>query len=77
VAEFYLIGRNKLFRAIRELQYTLLHLIQRVDELFAAIQRAIQNKLSVNLIKTTTLHNILQNVSLFLTEGSRCFAFEV
>ena len=77
MAEFYLIGRNKLFRAIRELQYTLLHLIQRVDELFAAIQRAIQNKLSVNLIKTTTLHNILQNVSLFLTEGSRCFAFEV
>ena len=43
-------------------------MIQRV-ELFAAIQYAIQGKLSVNLIKPNTLHNGLQNVSLHLPEG--------
>jgi hypothetical protein len=44
-------------------------LIQRANELFAAIEHAIQGKLSVNLINLTTLHNILQNVSLDLSEG--------
>jgi len=61
--------QSKIFTAVRELEFRLLHLIQRVDELFAAIQHAIQGKLSVNLINPTTLHKILQNVSLRLPEG--------
>jgi len=54
-----LYSQNKVFTAIRELEFALLHLIQRVDELFAAIQHAIQGKFSVNLINSTILHNIL------------------
>jgi len=64
-----LFGQSKIFTAVRGLEIILLHLIQQVDELFAAIQHAIQGKLSVNLIYPTTLHNILQNVSLHLHEG--------
>jgi hypothetical protein len=62
-------GQSKIFTAVRELEFKLLHSIQRVDELFAAIQHAIQGKLSVNLTNPTNLHNILQNVSLHLPEG--------
>ena len=64
-----LFGQSRIFIALRELEFTLLHLIQRVDELFAAIQHAIKGKLYVNLINPTTLHNILRNVSLHLPEG--------
>ena len=52
-----LFGKSKIFTAVRELELTLLQLIQRVDELFAAIQHVIHGKLSVNLINRTTLHN--------------------
>ena len=45
-----LFGQSRIFRAVRELEFTLLHWSQRVDALFAAIQHAIQGKLSVNLI---------------------------
>ena len=64
-----LFGQSRIFTAVRELEFTLLHSIQRIDELFAAIQHAIQGKLSVNLTNPTTLHNILRNVSLHLPEG--------
>ena len=40
-----LFGQSRIFTAVRELQFTLLHLIQQVDELFAAIQHAIQGKI--------------------------------
>jgi hypothetical protein len=66
---FTLFGHSRIFIAARQLEFTLLHLIQRVDELFAAIQHVIQGKLSVNLINPTTLHDILRNVSLHLPEG--------
>ena len=48
-----LYGQSKVFAVIRELEFAL-HLIQRVDELFVAIQHAIQGKLSVNLINPNT-----------------------
>ena len=51
-------GQSRIFTAVRELEFTLLHLIQQVDELFLAIQHAIQGKLSVNLINPTTLRSI-------------------
>jgi regulator of replication initiation timing len=66
-----LFGHSKIFTAVRELEFTLLHLIQRVDELLAAIQHAIQGKLSVNLINPTTLHNILRNEGYELNSGTR------
>ena len=68
-----LFGQSIIFTAVRELEFTLLQLIQRV-ELFAAIQHAIQGKLSVNLINPTTLRSILQNVSLNLPEGFELIA---
>jgi hypothetical protein len=43
----HLFDQSKIFTAIRELEFALLHLIQREDELFAAIQHAIQGKLPV------------------------------
>jgi hypothetical protein len=64
-----LFDQSRIFTAFRELEPTLLHLIHRDDELFAAIQHAIQGKWSVNLINPTTSHNIVRNVSLHLPEG--------
>ena len=68
-----LFGQSRIFAPVRDLEFTLLHLIQRVDELFA-IQHAIEGKLSVNLMNPTTLHNILRNVSLHLLEGYELIA---
>jgi len=69
-----LFGQSSIFTAVRELEFILLHSTQRIDELFAAIQHAIQGKLSVNLINPTTLRNILQNISLHLPEGYELIA---
>jgi len=69
-----LFGQSRIFTAFRELEFILLHLIQRVDELFAVIQNAILGNLSVNLINPTTLHNILRNVFLHLPGGYELIA---
>ena len=53
-----LFGQSRIFTAVRDLEFILLHFNQRVDKLFAAIQHTIQGKLSVNLINPTTLHNM-------------------
>lgn len=60
-SEFYIL--------IRQLEFALLKLIQQIDELLSAIQCMIQGKLPMNLINSTTLHNILRNVSLHLPQG--------
>ena len=61
-------AQSNVFLATRQLEFALLRLIQQRDELFE-VQCMIQGKLPVKLINPTTLHNILRNVSLHLTEG--------
>lgn len=52
-------NQSELYMAIRQLEFTLLQLIQQVNELFVAIQRTLQGKLPIALVDTTTLQNIL------------------
>ena len=61
-------AQSILFTNIRQLEFALLRLIQQLDKLSNAIQSAIQGSLSVSLINTTVLLNILKNVSLQLPD---------
>ena len=67
-------AQSELFTTIRQLEFALLRLIQQHDELSNAIQSAIQGRLSVSLITTTILLNILKNVSLQLPDGYELIA---
>jgi hypothetical protein len=61
--------QSELYMAVRQLEYTLLLLIQQIDELFAAVHSLLQGRLPVSIVNPTTLHGILQNVSLHLAEN--------
>jgi hypothetical protein len=62
-------GQSALFTAVRQTEFSLLQLTQRLDDLFDAVQCAIHGKLPIKLVKPTTLQNILRNVTLHLPEG--------
>jgi len=62
-------NHRELCMVIRQLEFALLKLIQQIDELLSAIQCMIQGNLSMNIINPTTLHNILRNMSLHLSES--------
>jgi len=62
-------AQSELFSTIGLLEFALLRLIQKLDELSNAIQSAIHCSLSVSLINPTALLNILKNVSLQLPSG--------
>jgi len=47
----------------------MLQLIQQTDDLFIAIQCAIQGNISVKLVDSATLQSILRNVTLHLPDG--------
>ena len=59
---------------IRQLELDLLQLTQLFDDLFTAIQCAIQGNLSVKLIDAATLQNILRNVTLQLPDSYKLIA---
>ena len=67
-------AQSELFTNIWQLEFALLRLIQQMDELFNAIQSAIQGRLSISLITTTILLNIIKNVSLQLPDGYELIA---
>jgi len=52
-----------LFTAIRQIEFALLQLSQQVDNLFDAVQCAINGKLPIKLVNPTALQNILRNVT--------------
>ena len=62
-------GQSALHGAIRQLEFTLLQLVQQIDDLIDAVQLAIQGTLSIKLINPVTLQNILRNVTLQLPQG--------
>jgi hypothetical protein len=62
------LGQSTLHVVIRQLEFTLLQLVQQVDDLLDAIQLAIQGTLSIKLINPMT-QSILRNVTLQLTQG--------
>jgi len=53
---------------IRKLEFFILQLTQRLDELTNAIQYVVMGSLPANLINPTTLYNILKHVSFHLPE---------
>jgi hypothetical protein len=57
------LGQSKLHAVIRQLEFTLLQLVQQVNELLDAVQLAIQDTSSIKLV---TLQSILRNVTLHL-----------
>ena len=60
---------SSMFTVIRHLEFTLIQLIQQIDELFDAVQYAILGKLPIKLVNPLELQNILRNVTLQLPES--------
>jgi len=67
-------GQSELFTAVRQLEFTLLQMIQQVSDLVSAVLSVLQGKLPMNLINPTTLQNILRNVFTHLPEGHELIA---
>ena len=66
-------GQSKLFTMI-QLEFSILQLTQRLDELTNAIQYVVMGSLPANLINPTTLYNILKKVSFHLPENYELIA---
>ena len=62
-------GQSELNKAIRQLEFALLIMFQKINELLEAIHSVLQGKLPITLINPSTLQNILRNVTLHLPEG--------
>ena len=62
-------NQSELHMVIRQLEFGLLKLTQRLSELMDAIECIFLEKLPVNLLNPITLRNILKNVSLHLPGG--------
>jgi hypothetical protein len=60
---------SEIYMAIRRLEFVLLELGQKLDDLMAAIQFVIQGNLPVKFIDPLTLQNILRNVNLQLPDA--------
>ena len=60
--------------AVRQFEFALLLMLQRINELLEAIQSVIQGKLAITLINSSTLQNILRNVTLNLPESYELIA---
>jgi hypothetical protein len=68
------LGQSKLRAVIRQLEFTLLQLVQQVNELLDAMQLAIQGTLSIKLVNPVTLQSILRNVTLHLPHNYELIA---
>ena len=62
-------SQSKVYMAVRQLEFTHFQLTQRVEELPAAIQYALQGKLPITLIGPSVLHEIICNVTFHLPGG--------
>jgi hypothetical protein len=60
--------QNTLYPTIKQMELTLLQLLQHIDDLFDAILYAIQGRLPIKLISPLALQSILRNVTLKLPE---------
>jgi hypothetical protein len=64
---FTLHGQSELHTVV--IQFTLLQLVQQIEELFDAIQCAIKGNLPIKLVSPTVLQNILRKVTLHLPDA--------
>jgi len=62
-------AENSMFTVIRHLEFTVMQLIQQIDELFDTVQYAILGKMPIKLVNPLELQNILRNVTLQLPES--------
>jgi hypothetical protein len=62
-------GQSEIFTMIRQLEFYILRLTQRLDEMTNAIHYVVMGSLPANLINPTTLYDILKNVSFHLPEN--------
>ena len=67
-------SQSEIYMAVRQLEFSLLQLIQQVDELLTAIQCILGGRLPMTLVNPLVLHNILRNVSLQLPENHELIA---
>jgi len=68
------LGQSTTHTAVGKMEFTLLQLIQQLDEMFDAIHLAISGSLSMKLISPTSLQIIPRNVRLSLPEGYELIA---
>ena len=62
-------GQSELNTVVRQLEFALLIMLQKIKQLLEAIQSVLLGKLPITLINPSTLQNILRNVTLHLPEG--------
>jgi hypothetical protein len=58
-----------LFLVSRQFEFALLQLTQQIDEMLAAVQQILLEKLPITIVNPKFLHNILRNISLCLPEN--------
>jgi len=61
--------QSEMYIHVRQLEYSLMLVIQQIGELFSSVQYALLGKLPVNLVTPITLHRILTYISLNLPEN--------
>ena len=61
-------GQSKLNTAVKQLEFALLLVLQRIKELLEVIKSLLQGKLLITLIKPSTLQCIFRNVTLHLPD---------
>jgi hypothetical protein len=69
-----LFGQSEMHTVIRQLEFTLFQLVQKIDELFNIVQCAMHGRLSLKLVNPVVLQSILRNVTLGLPEGYELIA---
>jgi hypothetical protein len=61
-------NQSNLFMAIRQIEFSLIQMIRRIDALLAAIQSVLHGKLPMSLVDPSSLQYILRNISFVLPE---------
>jgi hypothetical protein len=61
--------QNTLYSTIKQMEITLAQVTEQIDDLFDAVQYAIQGRLPIKVINPVALQNILRNVTLKLPDG--------
>jgi hypothetical protein len=68
------LGHTTAYTAVRQMEFTLLQLTQKLDAIVDAIQLANSGSLSMKLLSPSSLQSILRNITLHLPEGYELIA---
>jgi hypothetical protein len=66
---FTLFNRSEVFMAIRQLEFSILHMSRQIDDLLAAVHYVFLGKLPLSFMGPENLMGIFRNVSLNLPDG--------